>query len=386
MKRIIPHYILREVLPNFFISLLVLTFILLLAKIPDLTELVVVKGVKARTILRFLWYSLPFLLSLTIPMSTLLAVLLAFLRLSGDNEITVLKSAGVSLYRLLPPVILFCLWTYLVTSYLLLYIVPSFNRSFRNELLALAKVSADISIKEGIFNNEFRKMVLYVDHIDLNEGWMREIFIQDGRDADVVNIINASYGRITTDNKQRTLVFELFNGMIDRVEESITFERYDLKLDMESALSAENLRPADQDEMDQDELWRSVDSLDKYDVRYYPYLLEAHKRNSLPFACLVLGLIGVPLGVQGRGRGRNWGISMGLGVFIGYYILFSAGLSFGESGTYPPILGMWVPNVVMGAVTLYMLRQTNREVPLRLVNLLDFFTSRLKSGERGSGA
>jgi len=385
MRRIIPYYILREILPNFFASLLVLTFILLLAKIPKLTEMVVIKGVKPETIFLFLWYSLPGLLSMTIPMSTLLAVLLAFLRLSGDNEITVLKSVGVSLYRMLPPVILFCLWTYLVTSYLLLYAVPSFNRAFRNELLVLAKVNADISVKEGIFNSDFKKMILYIDHIDINEGWMRKIFIQDARYDDGVNIINALYGRIIADKKQRSLVFELYNGMIDRFDESITFERYDLKLDMESALSAENLRPPDQDEMDQDELWRAIESADKRAPLYYAYLLEAYKRYSLPFACLVLGLIGVPLGVQGRGKARNWGISMGLVVFLGYYILFSAGLSFGESGAYPPILGMWVPNIVIGLIALYMLRQANLEVPLSLVRLFDYFESRLKPGKRGPG-
>ncbi|MDY6850492.1 MAG: LptF/LptG family permease, partial [Thermodesulfobacteriota bacterium] len=100
MKRIIPLYLIRELLPPFFVNLLVFTFVLLLAKVLELTELVVVKGVEPATIMKLLGYSIPFLLSLTIPMSTLLAVLLTFLRLSGDNEITVLKSAGVSLYKL----------------------------------------------------------------------------------------------------------------------------------------------------------------------------------------------------------------------------------------------------------------------------------------------
>ncbi len=386
MKKIIPYYIFREILPNFFVSLLVLTFIFLLGKIPELTELVLVKGVEPMTIIRFLWYSLPALLCLTIPISTLLAVLLAFLRLSGDNEITVLKSAGVSLYRMLPPVILFCLWTYLVTSYLLLYVVPSYNRAFRNELLALAKVNADISIKEGIFNNEFKKMVLYVDRIDLDKGWMRKIFLKDARYDKVFNIITASYGRITTDKKQRTLVFELHNGLIDRFDESITFDRYDLKLDMENVLSRENLRPPSQDEMDQNQLWLSIDSFDKSDPRYYPYLLEAHKRYSLPFACLVLGLLGVSLGVQGRGKARNWGISMGLVVFLGYYVLFSAGLTFGELGIYPPLLGMWVPNIVMGFLALYLLRQANLEIPFGLFSAFDFFESRLRLAARGPAA
>ncbi|MEE9517309.1 MAG: LptF/LptG family permease, partial [Candidatus Adiutricales bacterium] len=113
MKRIIPLYIIKEILPPFFVSLLVFNFIMILAKILELSELVIVKGVRLDTILRFLLYSLPFSLMVTIPLSTLLAVLLAFLRLTGDNEIAVIKSAGIGLYRLLPPVILFCLWTYL---------------------------------------------------------------------------------------------------------------------------------------------------------------------------------------------------------------------------------------------------------------------------------
>lgn len=386
MKRIIPLYIIKEILPPFFVSLLVFNFIMILAKILELSELVIVKGVKLDTILRFLLYSLPFSLMVTIPLSTLLAVLLAFLRLDGDNEITVIKSAGIGLYRLLPPVILFCLWTYLVTSYLVLYLVPYSNRAYRNELLDLVKVSADISIKERIFNNDFGQMVLYVSFIDLNQGWMRDIFIRDSRDAEMDNVVVASRGRIATDKKKRILVFELFDGVIDRVEETISFKRYDLKLDLESSLSSQRLRPPDQFELDQEDLWTVINGFDKDDIRYYTYRLEAHKRFSLPFASLVLGLIAVPLGLQGKNRGRNWGIIMGLGVFLIYYLLFTAGLSFGETGFYPPMLAMWMPNLIVGGAAIFFLRRANREAPIRLFGLVERTGSWLKSNGRKSKA
>lgn len=386
MKRIIPLYIIKEILPPFFVSLLVFNFIMILAKILELSELVIVKGVRLDTILRFLLYSLPFSLMVTIPLSTLLAVLLAFLRLTGDNEITVIKSAGIGLYRLLPPVILFCLWTYLVTSYLVLYLVPYSNRAYRNELLELAKVSADISIKERIFNNDFSQMVLYVNFIDLNQGWMRDIFIRDSRDTEMDNVVVASRGRIATDKKKRILVFELFDGVIDRVEETISFKRYDLKLDLESALSSQHLRPPDQFELDQEDLWTVINGFDKYDIRYYTYRLEAHKRLSLPAASLVLGLIAVPLGLQGKNRGRNWGIIMGLGVFLIYYFLFTAGLSFGETGFYPPMLAMWMPNLIVGGAAIFFLRRANREAPIRLFGLVERIGSWLKSNGRKSKA
>jgi lipopolysaccharide export system permease protein len=322
----------------------------------------------------------------TIPLSTLLAVLLAFLRLTGDNEIAVIKSAGIGLYRLLPPVILFCLWTYLVTSYLVLYLVPYSNRAYRNELLELAKVSADISIKERIFNNDFSQMVLYVNFIDLNQGWMRDIFIRDSRDTEMDNVVVASRGRIATDKKKRILVFELFDGVIDRVEETISFKRYDLKLDLESALSSQHLRPPDQFELDQEDLWTVINGFDKDDIRYYTYRLEAHKRLSLPAASLVLGLIAVPLGLQGKNRGRNWGIIMGLGVFLIYYFLFTAGLSFGETGFYPPMLAMWMPNLIVGGAAIFFLRRANREAPIRLFGLVERIGSWLKSNGRKSKA
>lgn len=384
MKRIIPLYIIKEILPPFFVSLLVFNFIMILAKILELSELVIVKGVKLDTILRFLLYSLPFSLMVTIPLSTLLAVLLAFLRFDSDNEITVIKSAGIGLYRLLPPVILFCLWTYLVSSYLVLYLVPYSNRAYRNELLELAKVSADISIKERIFNNDFGQMVLYVSFIDLSQGWMRDIFIRDSRDAEMDNVVVASRGRIATDKKKRILVFELFDGVIDRVEETISFKRYDLKLDLESALSSQHLRPPDQFELDQEDLWTVINGFDKNDIRYYTYRLEAHKRFSLPVASLVLGLIAVPLGLQGKNRGRNWGIIMGLGVFLIYYLLFTAGLSFGETGFYPPMLAMWMPNFIVGGAAVFFLRRANREAPIRLFGLVERIGSWLKSNGRKS--
>jgi lipopolysaccharide export system permease protein len=358
----------------------------------ELTEMVVVKGVTPYTIIKLLGYSIPFLLSLTIPMSTLLATLLAFLRLSGDNEITVLKSAGVSLYQLLPPVFLFSLWTYLLTSYLSVTVVPAANGAFRNELLALAKARAEVSIKERIFNEDFKNMVLYINHIPIGSNIMYSVFIQDDRDEEMVNVVLATRGRIATDKKQRHLIMQLFDGVVDRVNrdlktsETIDYDRYDLKLDLESELAKENLMKPDQYEMSTDALWKAIDEFKQEDIHHHLYSLEVHKRFALPFACIVLGLIAVPLGIMFRLTGRNWGIVLGLIVFLVYYILHSAGWSFGESGAYPPALGMWMPNIIIGLAAIWLLRQANRQATPNLTALLDFFNRwlHLRRREKGS--
>lgn len=392
MKRIIPLYIIKEILPSFFVNVLVFTFILLMAKVLQMTELVVVRGVKAGTILNMLVLSLPFFLSMTIPMSTLLAVLMSFMRLSSDSEITVLKSAGVNLYQLLSPVILFCLWTYLLTSYMTLSLGPASNWAFRNQLLTLAKARADVSIKEQVFNAGFKNMVLFVNHMTLGSDMMEDIFIQDERDPDVASVIVASKGRIATDAEQGVLVFQLFSGVIDRVyrdmqsTETIDFERYELKMDLQGELGNPSLLKKNQLELDNDALWRATQRLKDKEHKHYPlYLMEAHKRLSLPFACIVLGLIGVPLGITFRVRGRNWGVTMGLIVFLIYYILLSAAYSFGESSAFPPELGMWAPNIVVGAVAVYMLYKANRESPISFMyflnRVLEWFRSNNKEGQ-----
>ena len=376
MRRIIPYYILREMVPSFVITILVMTFILLMAKVLELTELVVVKGIRPGVIFNLLALSMPYFLSLTTPMATLLAVLLAFLRLSGDNEITVLKSAGVGLYQLLPPVILFCLWTCLLTLFFSLYLVPASNRGFRNELLALAKVRADVGIKERVFNVAFNNMVLFVNHIPLGSDMMEDLFIQDQRDPDMISVIIASRGRIATDTKHRDLIFQMFNGVIDRMNRSqettytISFDKYELKLNLGSGEGPGAFLKRDQYEMPLEELWRAADRLkQKGDRKYAAYLMEAHRRLSLPFACLVLGLVAVPLGIRFRGRGRNWGVTLGLIIFLIYYLMLTIGRSFMDSVYYPPVVGMWMPNLVIGAAALFLLRRTNNETPLELAGI-----------------
>ena len=389
MRRIIPLYILKEILPSFFINLLVFTFILLMAKVLQLTELIVVRGIHAGTVFNLVALNLPFFLSMTIPMSTLLAVLTAFLRLTGDSEITVLKSAGIGLYQLMPPVILFCLWTYMLTTYLTLFLVPAANWQFRMQVLELAKTRADVSIKEQVFNADFKDMVIFVNHMSLNSDMMENIFIQDERDPEVVSVIVAHQGRVATDPEQGVLVFQLFNGLIDRLyrnyqsTETIQFDQYQLKMDLQGELGNPELLKKNQAELPTDDLWQEVDRLKTERSKYYTtYLMDAHKRFALPFSCIVLGLFGVPLGVQFRVRGRNWGIIMGLIVFLVYYILLSIGWSFGESGEYPPALGMWVPNIIIGAAAVYMLNRTNKESPLGVISLINQFLMKFKSNDK----
>jgi lipopolysaccharide export system permease protein len=113
------------------------------------------------------------------------------------------------------------------------------------------------------------------------------------------------------------------------------------------------------------ELRQSLREAEEEDVQYFLTLLEYHKKFSIPFACFVLGLVAVPLGIQFKTAKRSSGIVLGLFFFLLYYVLLAAGWSLGETGNYPPVVGMWVPNLVLGAIGVYLMFMTARERPIR---------------------
>ena len=89
--------------------------------------------------------------------------------------------------------------------------------------------------------------------------------------------------------------------------------------------------------------------------------MELHRRYSIPAACLALGLLAFPLGIQSKTAKRSFGLILGLFFFFTYYLLLTAGYSLGESGVYPPVIGMWLPNVVMTGIGLFFLFKTAKD-------------------------
>jgi lipopolysaccharide export system permease protein len=82
-----------------------------------------------------------------------------------------------------------------------------------------------------------------------------------------------------------------------------------------------------------------------------------------------MGLLAVPLGIQARNSKKAVGIGLGLFFFLLYYILLSAGTAFGENGSYPPVVGMWMPNVILGGFGIYLLILSAKEKSFRLDGL-----------------
>ncbi len=364
---IVNRYLIKEMIPPFFINLVFFTFIFLIAKILDLTDLVVNYRVSLLDILLVLFFSLPQFLEFVIPMSVMLAVLLAFLRLSGDNEMTALQAGGIGLRRLLPPVLLFSLIGFELTGFMSVYGLP-WGRLAAKELTYKSIASnINIGMKERRFNDSFEGVMLYIDKIDKKNNELLNIYIEDKRTKDVVSTVVAPSGKLFSDKDKLSYQLRLYKGMVNQVNPAdksgnvIRFDTYDIFLNVQEAKPIANSAQKDEKEMNFSELVRHTASGVKKDLQYYEMLLELHKKFSLPFACFALGIIAVPLGVRFRSVRRSFGLGLGGLFFLFYYFLMAVGVILGENGTVHPGIGMWFPNLVIGGIGIFLLLNVSKD-------------------------
>lgn len=375
--KILDRYIWRELLTPFALGILVFTFLLLIDRIFDLLDLIINKGVPVHLVLLLLGYLAPSILVLTIPIGFLLAILVAFGRLSADMEIVALKACGVGPMRLLRPVLAFGGAAALLTGYLMMEAVPRSNYAFKSLVFEIVRTQATVGLKERVFNDTFGNFVIYVDEIAADQVALRNVFVSDERKPDEQRLITAREGRLLSDDVSRRVTLRLLDGAVHELSPAalqkyreVRFRLYDITLVLENPLVEQGNAPKGDREMSLGELGAAASEAQRSRGNANPYLVEIHKKFAIPAACLVFALLGVPLGIRAH-RGGVWGALVALlPIVFFYYIALTVGESLGDSGRLPPWLAMWGPNLVVGALAAYLLRANVRERPLALVVLL----------------
>src|ERR1043166_8060908 len=188
------RYFLREVTVPFLFGIGVFTFILLIARMLKLVELVVNRGVSVLEIGKLFAYILPTFFEVTVPMALLLAVLLAIGRLSTDSEIVALRTSGISLYQMMTPILVFMVGVWILNMFLAVYARPWANNRLKASLYEIAKTRASAGLRERVFNDDFAGLVLYVEHIEPPGDRLEGILIADSRDPNQRNTVLAKNG------------------------------------------------------------------------------------------------------------------------------------------------------------------------------------------------
>lgn len=369
---LIHRYLFTELLPPFAINLAFFTFIFLTSRILDITNLVVNHGVGLLQVLLVIVYTIPYFMVFVIPMAVMMAVLLTFLRFSGDNEILALKAGGVNVTALLPPVVVFCLLGGLLTAFMSIYGQPWGRSSAKQLVVRIAASSIDIGLKERQFNDTFDGIVLYVSQVDTQTRTLRDVFIENQQDDKLASTVVAPRGQLLRAADGLTWRLRLFDGTIHQVDlqefraNAIRFDTYDLTLSLAQMLEPQKRPSKHRREMNLAELRQYIrEHQAARDAGYFNALMRYHKMFSIPFACLVLGFLAMPLGMQAKRVSKSYGLGLGLVFFMLYYLLLSAGSVFGESGRLPPIAAVWMPNLVMAAVGVFLFVRMAQERPLR---------------------
>ncbi len=375
MKLTLYRYLMKELFPSFLLGLFGFTFVLLTGRILQLTELFVNKGVPFTYILSLLSFLLPSFLVLTIPMATLLSVLLAFNRLSSDNEITALKASGISLYQMTPPVLTLAAIAYLATTLLSLYALPKANNASRSLLYELASSKAYVGVRERVFNDDFEGLVFYVDQVEPKTFQWKNVFISDSRNAAEVYTIISPEGVVFADPQKLTVTLRLKNGSIHKLGQGaigyqkIDFNTYDLRLNLKTGWKDKQTAEKNPADMSLGELAGAVRALRSKKADAKIQMVKIHEKFSVPLACLVLGMIGIPLGIQSRASraGKSMGFVWSIGVLLVYYLLTSAGTSLAERGVVLLEVGMWAANGIFLCLGIYLLVKAANESPVLLL-------------------
>lgn len=361
-----------------------------------LMELVINKGVNSYEVMKILLFIIPSFLANTIPMALLLGIVMAFSRLSTDNEITALKASGIGPYQLLFPVLFFSFLAYIFTSVLMIYALPWGDRSLKNLLYSIAKTKVTIDLKERVFNKDFDGMVFYVENLSTEGKDMKGIFIFDKRNSQEPSTIFAEKGLIVANPKEKTITLRLLKGSIhqkgkkDFSYKRIDFDTYDLKLDFQKDLmrskdlsnkSYTNTLRHLKDEIKKTEA-QILKAQDFMADKRVPndlsralnrWRIEFHKIFSIPFSCLIVAFLGVPLGMYSRQSGRWGGFVWSIIIFFVYYMLIAGGEIFGSEGIIPPSLALWLPNLIFTAIGLYLLVKTANESPVKIFLILNSY-------------
>jgi len=391
----IDRFVIREVTPPALMGLLVYTFLLMMRPIFSLVEMVLVRGVAWGSAFHVLANTVPHVLVLTVPMSFLFGVLIAVGRMNSDNEIIALQSAGLPTTRLLRPILVMGCVLALLNGWMYLMVIPESNRTLREMRVSIFANAKNLGrIEAGVFYEEFPNLLLYVREVADRGGRWRGVMIFDSTDPVEQRLTLARHGRLVTTGGEDspTGVDQPLLGQPERwilLEDVVNHyfnrgkpEAYRYSESYQQVVRPEGgTRKQGVSRFQLDMRERQTGSLvnylrdgsfsgvpgesgesdpEKIVLERRLAVIELNRRVAIPFACVVFGLLAVPLGVGSRSGGRGRGFIVSVGVILAYYIVNNNGELLAAEGRIPAWAGVWIANLLLGVFGLLLIARMGR--------------------------
>ncbi len=351
LRTLLDRYIFTELLSPFGLSLGALCFVMLTRELLRLVELLVAKGVGLWAVLKVIAMLLPSGLVLTLPIAGLIASITAFGRFSLDKELVAMRAAGLSLFRLSQPVLLFAVGVFTLTMVLSQWGQPWSSLNLKRVALNLLKDKLVLALERGTFNEPIPHMMIYVPD-SVNGRPIKGIFISDERAVEEPRVIVAEEYQVLMDPANEQVALRLVNGVIhnrpDEIDQyqQISFTSYDLKLNLsQSGYAATEERPS------YEQIMARLAQSGGKDPGSLRRLMEYYKDLAFPTASLVFCILGVPVGIVSKRSGRIGGFAVGLLIIVAFYLVNVACDFLVTTLILPPFAGAWVPNGVFVLIT-----------------------------------
>jgi LPS export ABC transporter permease LptF len=378
--RILTRYILREVTSHALLGGVLFTFVLFTSRLRPLLEIVVRNSASLSDVTRLIFYFLPEALIVTIPMAVLVGILLGLSRLASDSEITAMRASGMGALDFVRIVSVVSFAALLLGLFNSIYVAPRAASALLRLEASLKYAQASFEVEPRVFDEDFRNLVLYVQDVRPGSGtaiW-RHVFVADVTEPANPRVTTAEQAVVTSAGPGD--LHMLLNTGGEHQISPTDPNQYNI-----STFSTTDL-PIQNGSQDDTHLSRSdtpilaltlpellarqspaaalpagtADTPANREKASRPFRIEFNKRFSYPFACLVLMLVGVPLGLSSKRGGKSTGFVLTILLVFVYYFVSSVGIALATQGKLSPFLGVWGANLVFALAGTLLLQQMSR--------------------------
>ncbi|MGA9069890.1 MAG: LptF/LptG family permease [Terracidiphilus sp.] len=385
--RILTRYILGEILSHALIGCVIFTFILFMKELPRILEMVVHNSSSLVSVVEIILYTLPNFFMVTIPMAVLVGVLLGFSRLAADSEVIAMRASGLGIGYFVRVASIVAVGGTLLALANSLYLAPLSNQAILTMNKELAQ-QASYEIEPRVFDEDFHNFVLYVQDVRSGTGaahW-KQVFMADTSDPINPQVTTSAAATVSNDTSQQLLV-RLRNGAHHEIVAShpeqyniSTFDFTDMPL-MPGQTSDLHLG-----RLDTDIYAMSMSALRergraKGGKRFQ---IEMHRRFAYPAACLVLMLMGVPLGVTSRRGGKSFAWIFTILLVFVYYLLSSTGIALGKQNWISAFFAVWSANLIFATGGIFLLWQMASGG--RVLNAITTWSQRFQKADSSAAA
>ena len=393
--RILTRYILKEVASHALLGVALFTFIIFMRDLGRLLELIVRNSAPLPSVAEIFLFTLPTTFTITLPMGVLVGILVGLSRLAADSEVTAMRASGIGVGMFVRTISIFALAAWVLGMFNSIYVAPKSAQALDHLQERLRSSQASFEIQPRVFYEEFKNIVLYVQDVVPSGGrslW-RGVFLADISDPASPKITLAQRGALLSDSPDK-LRFHLEDGtqqeMIPQAKDQYsitTFESTEIPIQLPTSADRAPrdllplselglrglLRNAATEEQAANALRSSAPGVaGSHQLLARFYEIEFQRRFALPAACLVLAMVGVPLGLSARKGGKSTGFVLTILLVFVYYFFSLIGVSMARQSKVAPWEGVWAGNIFFFLCGLVLLWRVDR-MPIDLRSWGEFW-------------